>query len=544
MTRKYGLPPKTAELMRTHLEPVSNFRNSSENLIEMSIKLNGDDRMKQLVHNGVLIPKKPEWKKLYITIKGKRINLTAEQEEMAVAWVKKLGTDYVEDPVFAKNFFQDFKKALGVKRKFPPKDFDFSPIMKQVNSEKAYKLSFTKEEKKRLAVGRKTVREANKERFGYAIVDGAKVEIGNYTAEPSSIFMGRGDHPLRGHWKQGADKSDITLNLSPEAPRPQGNWKEIVWKPDCMWIAKWNDKLRGKEKYVWLADSSPLKQQKDIEKFDQAIELNKRIEEIRNHIKSNLNVEDLTRRKIATVCYLIDALKLRVGDERDPDEADTIGATTLRPEHVKFMEGNVVRFDFLGKDAVRWQKRARLPKQVVDNIGEFMGSAESSVFEGVNSQNVSLFLDEVVLGISAKVFRTFHASKAVADFLSSSGVSKLKPEYEKKHVATMANLEAAIICNHKRKPPKNWKASLLKKVERLKELKMKDTPSAKKRAKKLEFKIKAVRETRDYNLGTSLKSYIDPRIYYRWGKKVDFDWKLHYPKALEKKFSWVERHDN
>jgi DNA topoisomerase-1 len=54
------------------------------------------------------------------------------------------------------------------------------------------------------------------------------------------------------------------------------------------------------------------------------------------------------------------------------------------------------------------------------------------------------------------------------------------------------------------------------------------------------LQIKAKKETRDYNLGTSLKSYIDPRIYYNWGKKVNYDWKLYYPKALQKKFSWVE----
>ncbi len=144
-------------------------------------------------------------------------------------------------------------------------------------------------------------------------------------------------------------------------------------------------------------------------------------------------------------------------------------------------------------------------------------------------------------GFSAKVFRTYHASKVVADFLYSSNVAEPDPEYEKKHVATMANLEAAIICNHKRKPPKNWEESLMKKMERLEKLKAKDTPSSKKQAKVLEYRVKTIRETKDYNLRTSLKSYIDPRIYYKWGQKVNFDWKLYYPKALQDKFSWVER---
>jgi DNA topoisomerase-1 len=500
--------------------------------------------MKQLIHKGVLIPKKPEWKKLYITVQGKRINLTPEQEEMAVAWVKKLGTDYAEDPVFVKNFFQDFRKALEIKKEIPTEDFDFSQVIKQVEREKAYKESLTKEEKKNLAAERKKTRERNKEKYGFAIVDGVKVEIGNYTVEPSSIFMGRGKHPLRGHWKRGPNKNDIILNLSPEAPRPPGKWKDIVWQPDSMWVAKWDDKLRGKEKYIWLADSSPLKQRKDIEKFNKAIELSKRIKDVRKHIEANLDAEDSTRRKIATVCHLIDALKLRVGDEKDKDEADTVGATTLRPEHVRFGKNNVVTFNFLGKDAVRWKKRARLPQKVIGNIKEFIESAQSSIFEGIGSKNVSLFLDEVVPGVSSKVFRTYHASKVVADFLYSSDVAEPDPDYEKKHVATMANLEAAIVCNHKRKPPKNWKENLAKKMGRLKKLRAKSTSSSKKRAKILQYKIKAYRETKDYNLRTSLKSYIDPRIYYKWGRKVDFDWKLYYPKALRKKFSWVERGQN
>jgi hypothetical protein len=122
-------------------------------------------------------------------------------------------------------------------------------------------------------------------------------------------------------------------------------------------------------------------------------------------------------------------------------------------------------------------------------------------------------------------------------------VSASEPVIAKKHVATMANLEAAIILNHKRKPPKNWQESLDKKTERLNVLKNspKKTQSHEERVQTLEFKIKEIKETRDYNLRTSLKSYIDPRIYYSWGKQVDFDWKLYYPKTFQNKFLWVER---
>ena len=496
--------------------------------------------MKQLIHNGILFPKY-EPRSFKITVQGKPMALTPQHEEMAVAWVKKLGTEYAEDPVFVKNFFRDFCNALGLRGRLEPSDFDFSEIVKYVEGEKAKKLTMAKEEKKRLAAERKAVREANKAKYGQATVDGEKVDLGNYMAEPSCIFMGRGKHPLRGMWKQGPSESDVILNLSPDAPRPQGNWKEIVWQPDFMWVAKWDDKLRGEEKYVWLADSSSIKQEREIEKYDRARALDRKIDELRAHISANLGATDPKRRKIATVCYLIDALKLRVGDEKDKDEADTVGATTLRPDHVRIHEGGRVVFDFLGKDSVQWRKEVELPSQVIDNLREFMTNAHSSIFEGVRSDSVNEFLSEVVPGLSSKAFRTYHASKVVREYLRTVKVGGEDPDYVKKSVATLANLEAAVVCNHKRKLPKNWENSLAKKVERLKMLQTKKTKKSVEAVRALKLKIRTMKATRDYNLGTSLKSYIDPRLYYRWGTKVKFDWKLYYPKTLQRKFSWIER---
>ena len=60
---------------------------------------------------------------------------------------------------------------------------------------------------------------------------------------------------------------------------------------------------------------------------------------------------------------------------------------------------------------------------------------------------------------------------------------------------------------------------------------------------KMKLKITVQEETRDYNISTSLKSYVDPRIYYEWGKKVEYDWKQYYPKSLHTKFSWLDCQD-
>jgi DNA topoisomerase-1 len=197
---------------------------------------------------------------------------------------------------------------------------------------------------------------------------------------------------------------------------------------------------------------------------------------------------------------------------------------------------------------VRWQREVELPQPVVQNIKEFKREAESSgrpeatIFEGIRSEQVNSFLSQIMPGLTAKVFRTYHASTVVENCLEKSSVPKDESVLTKKHAATMANLEAAVVCNHKRKPPKNWDESLAKKEDRLKTLENspKKTPKLDERIQALRLKIQEVQCTRDYNLRTSLKSYIDPRVYYSWGKSVDFDWKIYYPKTLQKKFSWVE----
>jgi len=498
--------------------------------------------IRRLIHNGVIIPQY-EPKGFSIFHNGKPIALDPTQEEMAVAWVRKLGTDYVNDPVFVENFLSDFCRALKLPNPCQIQEFDFSEIQGWVEREKLRKEQMSREDKKALAAERKKIRESNKQKYGFAIVNGERVELGNYTVEPPCIFMGRGKHPLRGRWKPRVNYGDITLNLSSDAPRPipqdGSDWKEIVFNPDYLWIARWDDKLRNVEKYVWFADTAEFRQKRDIEKFNLARQLGKTLQDVRRHIEENLGSTDSVRRKIATVCYLIDNLKMRVGDEKDEDEADTVGATTLRSEHVRISEEREVIFNFLGKDSVRWVQRIRPPYQVIENLKESIGpKRKSPLFQGIRSEKVNAFLDEVMPGLTAKVFRTHHATKAVRDYLSSAEVAPEDDDPIKKHVATMANLQAAITCNHKRKLPKNWNESMAKKVERLKELRNK---GKKKQVSSLSLRIKLLKATRDYNLGTSLRSYVDPRTYASWGRRVNYDWKKYYPKTLQRKFAWVDR---
>jgi len=314
-----------------------------------------------------------------------------------------------------------------------------------------------------------------------------------------------------------------------------------------MYLAKWEDKLTGKIKYVWFSDTAFLKQNREKEKFQKAETLDKQIKQIEAHILRNLDDKDDSRRKVATVSWLILVPNMRVGDEKDPDEADTVGAITLRPEHIK-IEGDTVHFDFLGKDSVRWIKDVKAPASAIRNIDEFMKTSKEHLFEGVDSKKVSRFLSEKMPGLTAKVFRTWRCTATVKEELEKSGVKKQDPDYKKSYAAKLANLKVAEVANHKRKIPPTFDERVAQKEARLKELKArleekkaegKKTDTFAARVEKARLDLDLMKQTKEYNLGTSLKSYIDPAAYVKWARKVDFDLENFYPKTLQKKFSWA-----
>lgn len=578
--------------------------------------------MEKLVHKGILVAAVPPPSGMTLFIRSQVIVLDGLQEQMAMAFAAKRHLGYWDDPVFVRNFLKDFSTALGIKPVLKSGEIDledlFRPAVLQREKEQQKKEAMTKEERKALTAERKVKREALREEYGYAEIDDERVEIANWTAEPDCIFMGRGKHALRGRWKPGPHHQDITLNLSPDAPMPPGEWAGRVWEPDSLWVARWRDHLSGKMKYVWVSDTARIKQDREAQKFDLAIKLVNRMSRIREHIREGMASPDARRRQIATACYLIDVLSLRVGDEKDPDEADTVGASTLRPEHVTIKDDGEVEFRFLGKDSVPWHKTIQLSPEIIDTLQQLIRDARApkprrqdgrthptrdkpQLFPDVRSRSINAFLGEIMKGLTAKVFRTYHASTTVRSYLARAKVTAEDPNYLKKYHAKTANLKAAILCNHTKQAPKGWKArqerfkqrqtsanqriakaraNLEKRKKRLKELldkqkvaierarqRGKSVPRApekrpfarsidsarrsvetaktrlqKARAAKdkLKSQITIAEQTRTWNLGTSLKSYIDPRIYRDWSYRVDYDWKLLYSKTLQRKFAWVD----
>jgi len=534
-------------------------------------------RWQTLVHKGVAFPPAYQPRGIAVSIRGRKVALNADQEELVYAWAKKKDTHYVQDPVFQSNFLSDLKPMLPDEFKnsdLKISDFDLTEAFRLADQEKVMKereieriKNLPREEKKKMAEAKKAERERLKAIYGKAIVDGQEVEIANWLVEPPGLFMGRGQHPLRGRWKPRVRQQDVTLNMGDDV-HPEGQWKEIVHDRSSTWLATWIEKLTDKRKYVWLHDSSELRQGNDRVKYDKALKLAQQLPKIEKEIVHKMKgASD----RPATVAYLIFKLAMRVGDEKDPDEADTVGASTLRVEHIKFPQANgreQIEFNFLGKDSVPWQKTLDVvsddTRALNDNLRNFMKGKkpDERIFGDINSRKVNEFFQTVMPGLTAKVFRTCIATKVVQEALVNppKRVDRNSTESEKVYVAKAANLKAAIECNHKkgvdpknpaaRKAAEKFEQAVANRKQAIADLEKElgqrnwKTEAQEKRMKerleKLKVQLKLQQETRDYNLGTSLRNYIDPRVMKAWLNYVELDWTKVYTSTLQRKFKWVE----
>eukprot|EP00005_Dracoamoeba_jomungandri_P011673 CAMPEP_0174268078 /NCGR_PEP_ID=MMETSP0439-20130205/36049_1 /TAXON_ID=0 /ORGANISM="Stereomyxa ramosa, Strain Chinc5" /LENGTH=864 /DNA_ID=CAMNT_0015356025 /DNA_START=72 /DNA_END=2666 /DNA_ORIENTATION=- len=558
-------------------------------------------KWRTLTHNGVLFPPPYEPHGVKMKYNGKKISLTPEQEELATYYSQYLETDHVKKPAFNKNFFSDWKQTFaGTPTKDIIKAFDkcdFRPINAYLQERKEQRKNRSKEEKQK----EKEEREALVAKYGWALVDGHKQKIGNFRVEPPGLFLGRGKHPKTGHVKKRYMPEDITINIGkgeepPPCPIPGHEWGSIVHDDTVSWLAFWKENINNSFKYVWLSPSSRIKGQADLEKFEKSRRLHHHIEGIRaNYWKEMKSKEKVTRQR-ATALWVIDVLALRVGNEKGKDEADTVGCCSLRVEHIEILPDNKVKFDFLGKDSMPYVNTVELPPLVYRNFKLFVKnkSPHQKLFDHLTTTSLNSHLKSQMVGLTAKVFRTYNASITLEKELSK----KLDPDLtlaEKILFYNRANREVAILCNHQRSLPKQFDTQMdkldtlindiaaekkelrkrLKRVRAGKEITKKEwlAPSKKKIKKSdlaegeelpkpkslptTEARIKAAisrvtlrlsnkkteRTQREENktvaLGTSKINYMDPRITAAWCKRADVPLEKIFSKTLRDKFPWA-----
>jgi DNA topoisomerase-1 len=428
----------------------------------------------------------------------------------------------------------------------------FKLIVNVILEEKEKKSNITKEEREKLIDGKKI----QEKPFLFATIDGKKEKIGNFKIEPPGIFIGRGCHPLLGSIKPRILPNDITLNLSKDAPIPNsvyGNkWGEIIHDPYVDWLASYIDIISGKTKYIWLSASSSWKMENDQEKFDLSRKLKRKIKSIREDY-SKLLKDSPKNKQIATCIYFIDYLALRVGNEKGAEETDTVGITSLRVEHLTLMDDMHIKLDFLGKDSIRYVKVIKVDEQIYNNLITFIKnkSKDDNIFDLINTNDLNKYLQSLMDGLTAKVFRTYNASTLFYDELFSIKLNDNMGENEKMDFLldkfNQANIKVASLCNHQKNVQKNFKEQINKIDESLNELKeKKKNEKNKTKQKKLNMKIKKLKgkkdlklELKNISLGTSKINYIDPRITVAWIKKYNFPVEKIFSETLREKFQWA-----
>ncbi|CAG8656449.1 1839_t:CDS:10, partial [Dentiscutata erythropus] len=438
----------------------------------------GTDKWTTLEHNGVYFPPPYVPHKVKMKYDGKEVTLEPEAEEVASFYAAMLGTDYVTNETFNKNFFKDWVKVLKKSKNNPPiRDFekcDFTPIYEYFEQEKERKKNMSKEEKAKL----KEEKIKLEEKYGFCFLDGRKEKVGNFRIEPPGLFRGRGAHPKTGSLKLRVQPEQVTINIGKgtKIPSPpQGHkWAGVIHDPTVTWLATWKENVNDNIKYVFLAANSSLKGLSDMKKFDKARELKKHIAKIRNDYQTNLRHKNTATRQMATAMYLIDRLALRAGNEKDTnEEADTVGCCSLRPEHVKLIPPNTVTFDFLGKDSIRYINTVEVEDQVFRNLAIFMKGKDEPddlIFDRINTQELNKHLSSYMKGLTAKVFRTYNASYTFQKQLKelTKGDNSIA---EKTFAYNQANRQVAILCNHQRSVSKAHGNQMSKIEDKIKALK-------------------------------------------------------------------------
>jgi DNA topoisomerase-1 len=525
-----------------------------------------------LYHNGPMFVPLYEPHNIPVIINGNKYQLSGLAEEYITMYARYIDTDYIKNiriaNKFNKNFLHDWRKTLPNNIKVSSmEEVNVSDIKKHLDKIKEQKANMTKEEKDKI----KHQNDLLEEPYKYCIINGGRMKVGNYKIEPPGIFLGRGEHPKLGCIKTRINPEDVIINLSKDAPIPKPNviasghstWKKVIHNNEVVWLATWNDNISGKNKYVFTSMESIFKSKSDMDKFDLAKKLKKKVNQIRAAYYEDMKSSDDVKKQLSTALYFIDNLALRVGGSKDTKEqADTVGVTSLRVEHLIITpEGsdNIIKLDFLGKDSVRYCKKVKVDEVCYNNLKLFImnKSKKEDLFDKISSSSLNNYLDNLMEGLTAKVWRTYNASMLFQKELDKVNPNILEkmPESERINylmsVFNQANTAVALLCNHQKNVSSDIEKSVKQIEDAIKKYKVrKQKTKDKDKIKLIEAKIitlKMKKETKvkmkNVSLGTSKNNYIDPRIIFSFIKKYNIPEDKLFNKALITRFDWARSKD-
>ena len=129
-----------------------------------------------LVHNGLYMYPDYKLQKGYVMYKKKKINISKDLEEALMIYKN---TNYIKDNVFKNNFLSSIKNLLPEQCKH----------ISQINE---LQIPILHKMKCNINIP---------EKYKYCTINGRKEYLERYVSEPAFIFIGKGNHCLRGTYK-------------------------------------------------------------------------------------------------------------------------------------------------------------------------------------------------------------------------------------------------------------------------------------------------------------------------------------------------------
>ena len=530
-----------------------------------AISFGGKEGVKweSLVHNGpyfteIMEPYVPLGASLRNKTTNKVYILRPNEEKIAGFYAERIITDetssvcYTKPNVnekpnqknardtFNKNFWNDFQNYLGTEAKRIFKsidDIDWTDLVEKIKANTQDKKSITPIEKQKAK--EKSIEIDGK--YGYATVNGIRLQkIGNFKMEASGIFIGRGDSGRLGRIKKPIRPKDVTINCGetdkvPDPPEGHTWAHPIIHDYSHVWLASWRDSVTGDLKYIYLSGKSAFKADSDLIKYEKARKLHSQIDTIRFTYMRDASGSNSTKKQLGTVLYLIDFFGIRVGNPKEEDEAETVGATTILVKNVIFKPPSSLQFNFLGKDSIEYNQVHYVPSIIYENFTKLTDGKdpEDKIFD-ISSGSINRYLDQFDKSFTAKVFRTRLASEIMYNALHHLIIpATLKSKTAIKSEFNKANIKVAEALNHTRTPNQKTKESILKMKSKLEEA------TDEKTINRLSKSISAKENVLSVAINTSLTNYIDPRLVVSWAKKQNVDPGAIYTGLLFQKFERI-----
>jgi DNA topoisomerase-1 len=526
------------------------------------------------------------------TLKGKKVGALCE--EMFDKLSAYSTTDYWKSPIFQKNAWASWSRTL-------PKDLqslkmsDFSQEMadrkKIQEAKKEAKAARSKDEKE----FEKIQRDQLKQKYGFATVDGKRVPIGGYMVEAPNFIIGRGSANFTGCWKSRVQPSEITVNIvgDPQKKKElEAKGFKVVSKSDVMWLMTYRMRLVNSDyqpiKKVNFGAGSEFVHENEEHKYDKSEVLMRSWDSMKAKIFDSITSDDIRVSQAGTCAYLMMVTGQRIGGDGQKSGAGTVGMSTIQVRHVK-VSGNQVSFNFLAKDSVPYKNTIEVEDYVADHLREFLKGKgpTDKVFDRTSGADVNAMMKDVVPDVSPKTFRTANAALELLQYLRAHPVDPTWSDSKKKQVLVLGNAIVAKKLNHQKNVSKSqgdqearakeridkaketlelrknkgeeqllkikqqlktakelWTGDKLKaKISDLKEKEERIAELIRKSEERVETstaQLQIKRGTAELALGTSLSSYVSPKIIYSWCKDVGLPPSKVYSKSLEQKQMWAE----